>query len=100
MPMMSPVRRAGGLTRSTWDGEGMKLEQEFSATDELRRTAKKNLVFPTHRLRTSRSVHAYRRLSTFGKDRRYRSRTRARAGRLCFAYSALVKTNLYVASIS
>src|SRR5260370_1541730 len=66
-----------------------RLNQKLSPADELSRSAKENLLIPTHGLDTARGVNPHRRSSSLGCDGSDRGSARARARRLGLSHSPL-----------
>src|SRR5260370_23312777 len=89
-PILSPGRRAGGLMI-------LGLVKELTFTDQLRRSAQKDLAsVPAHRLGAAGSVHVHRGIHAASGNRSHRGRARARPGRLRLTDAALVKSDFDV----
>src|SRR6266567_2258874 len=96
MPTVSPFLSAGGFMRSDCFGSAIRLDEELSPANDLRRPAQKYLAFPTYRLHAAGSMDAHGRPCAFGEDRRDRGSARSGAGRLGLAHAALIESHFQV----
>src|SRR4029077_921347 len=88
-PILSPCLSERGFM-------SLVLAKELSLAHQLGRSTQKNfLAGPAYHLRSTRSVHLYRRVHPAGGDRCHGRSARACAGRLCLAHAALVKAHVY-----